>query len=352
MRATFWKLLAVLSFLPLLPACGAPDEGPAGTHQASTGAATTGGSTGTGTVDPDAGGLSVTFDPIKVAPGKERTQCVVKNLGNAEAIHVGRIHNVLGEGSHHLIVYRTSDTVEQTTPFDCQPFTDALHPEKGSPLMISQKPDDALELPPGVGYTLQPNQMIRLEMHYINPTAAEIEVSATSTMVPSAEGDVHDEADFLFIGNPDISIPAHTEKTLGPSFLRLPADFAGVSFYGLTGHTHQWGTNVTVATAPAKTGPDTPVYDVPGWKWNEPATVYPEPPFQLPEGGGFHFSCSWNNLSDHAVSFGESANAEMCFFWAYYYPSRGAFVCFHSEQVPGGIDLCCPGSALCDQLFP
>jgi hypothetical protein len=40
----------------------------------------------------------------------------------------------------------------------------------------------------------------------------------------------------------------------------------------------------------------------------------------------------------------------MCFFWTYYYPSQGAFVCAHTGQF-GGIDLCCPGSPLCDQIF-
>ena len=40
----------------------------------------------------------------------------------------------------------------------------------------------------------------------------------------------------------------------------------------------------------------------------------------------------------------------MCFFWAYYYPSKGAKVCFHTSQ-GGGIDQCCPGNpTLCAAL--
>jgi hypothetical protein len=39
----------------------------------------------------------------------------------------------------------------------------------------------------------------------------------------------------------------------------------------------------------------------------------------------------------------------MCFFWAYYYPSRGAKVCVHTDQY-GGQNLCCPdaGAQLCN----
>ena len=32
------------------------------------------------------------------------------------------------------------------------------------------------------------------------------------------------------------------------------------------------------------------------------------------------------------VPFGESANNEMCFFWAYYYPSQGAKIAMNTRQ--------------------
>lgn len=295
---------------------------------------------------------SVTFDAITVPPGEEHTQCVVKKLSNLTAAHIGQIHNVLGEGSHHLIVYRTADTVEQPTPQDCQPFSDLLKPEKGTPLMISQKADDLLTLPQGVAFTLQPEQFIRLEMHYINATAAPLQVQATSTFIALDDKDFQNEADFLFMGNPDIDIPAHSAFTLGPTYLPLPKELAGVNFFGFAGHTHQWGTNVKVATTTGKTGTDTPVYDVQGWSWSEPETVYKDPPIQVPANGGFRLTCDWQNDGNSQVGFGESATDEMCFFWTYYYPSKGAFVCAHTDQVAGGYDLCCPGNAFCSQLFP
>ena len=92
------------------------------------------------------------------------------------------------------------------------------------------------------------------------------------------------------------------------------------------------------------------MYSVDSWLWSEPPTVYHDPPFEIPQGGGFRFTCSWDNQSDAQVSFGESANQEMCFFWAYYYPSKGSRVCAHTAQF-GGMDVCCPGSDLCGLLF-
>lgn len=295
---------------------------------------------------------TITFGPIEdVPPGTENTQCVVVRLGNAAQLRVGAIHNVLATGSHHFIVYRTNATEEQAVPFDCEPFVDTLDPAAGSPLMITQRADELLELPQGVAFSLEPNQMIRLEMHYINYSPEPIDISATAEFIPIPDAEFMHEADFLFIGNPDIDLAPRSTATLGPTYFELPVEFEGVNFFGITGHTHQYGTNVQVWSTPSETGADTAVYDVAGWNWHEPATVRHDPAFQVPNGGGFRFTCEWNNTSSETVGFGESANDEMCFFWAYYYPSRGARVCAHTDQVPGGFDLCCPGSPLCDMVF-
>ncbi len=288
---------------------------------------------------------SLTFSPGVVQPGVEQTQCVVRRLGNPSSIHVGTIHNTLSNGSHHMIVYRSAETVEQTTPFACVPFTDTLDPAKGSTLMVTQKHDDVLNLPEGVGFTLDANQMIRIELHYINATQTPVNVTATTTFVTMDDSKFQNEADFLFIGDPDITLPPGARTSLGPIFFQLPSEYADVHFFAITGHEHHLGTDVQVSVASSATDPGKSVYDVPGWLWSEPATVVSDPPFSVPQNGGFRFSCDWTNTSDQTVKFGESANDEMCFFWAYYYPSQGARVCMHTDQTNqsnGGLSLCCP----------
>lgn len=289
---------------------------------------------------------TVTFPSLTVDPGVEKTQCVVLNLHNPTEIHIGQIHNTLSDASHHMIVYRVADTVEQPTPFDCDPFVDTLDPSKGAPLMITQKKDELLDLPSGVAYTLNAHQMVRLEMHYINATQAPLMLSGSSTMITSHT--YHDEANFLFIGDPDIKIQPNSSFSLGPIFFAVDqATFGNAKFFAFTGHEHRFGTNVTIqaASGPGDTSGQM-VYDVPNWTWSEPATVFHDPPIEVPPGGGFNFTCDWNNTSSNTVKFGESANNEMCFFWAYYYPSAGAYVCAHTTQA-GGHDFCCPGAIEC-----
>ncbi len=314
-----------------------------------------GGDGGTGadapvTTDGGTSGLTLQYPDITVAAGAENTQCVVVNLHNATSLHIHEVHNTLSQMSHHLIVYTTNDTTEQPVPFNCQPFTDTLNPAKGAPIMVSQKKDDDLVLPTGVGFTFAANQMIRLEMHYINTTDADMTANATIRFTAMPDAEFTDEAGFLFIGDPDINIPPMSTLTVGPVFFPLPSDYNNVNFFDITGHEHHLGTNVKIWTGPGAGGPFTSVYDIPGWDWSSPATQFFNPAFQVPAGGGFQFQCDYNNTTMSTVKFGESALDEMCFFWTYYYPNKGAKVCFHTDQLPGGFNSCCPGGLGCNML--
>jgi hypothetical protein len=291
----------------------------------------------------NAGSYMLTFGPVTVPAGTERTQCVVKRIANPERLPVGQFHNVLSAASHHMILYRVSDAVEHREPYDCQPFTDTLAPDKGAPIMITQRSEETLALPRGVAYTLDPGQMIRIEVHYVNATPAPVEVSASATFHPVSSHLLTDEADLVFMGNTDIHLAPKTRSTIGPTLLALPPALAGAHFFSFTGHTHRLGTDVKISVRRDANSSDQLVYDVPGWSYSEPATIFPDPPIQIDEGGGFRFSCEYDNESDKAVTFGESVEDEMCFFWGYYYPSKGARVCLHSGVL--GRELCCPGGA-------
>lgn len=313
-------------------------------------------------VPADAPGLSgdkyeVRFGPVTLQPGQENTQCIQARLTNTAPIKVHQMRNILSSGSHHLIVYRDDMTTqEQTTPFDCSPFTGALNPSgMVAPIMITQRPDDPLYLPPGVAYTMAANQMMRVEMHFINATDAPMEVSATVELYAAPEETVQHEANILFIGSPDIDIAPGAMATLEQYFTpsRANLDLTGAKFFAITGHTHQYGTDMQVQMG-ASNGPTmTPVYAPADFQWDEPETQIHRPEFELPDSlqAGFKFKCDYNNTSNQRVGFGESANDEMCFFWAYYYPSKGAHVCVHTEQF-GGVDICCPeaGPTLCNML--
>ena len=298
--------------------------------------------------------FSLSWGPVTVAPGEEGTKCIWLRLGNDTPIKVHQLHNVLSSASHHLIVYKDDkDTTEQLTPVDCQPFTGALNTTGMiAPMMITQKMDDALTLPDKVAYTLGAHQMVKIEMHYINALDTPHEATATVEFYRAAEASIMFEANILFIGSPDIgtctnctSLPPGGSGTVH-QFFTVPSylDLSSSKIFAITGHTHHLGTDMQVRVAPSKTGPMTSVYKPTPFSWSEPVTTTHEPGFSVPA-GGLDFECAYTNTGTGAVKFGESANDEMCFFWAYYYPSQGAKVCLHTEQYGGanGINACCPG---------
>ena len=306
---------------------------------------------GSGTDDGDgaAGGDSWTVEwgPVTVDPGQERTMCIRKRLPTDRPIRVGQIVNELGPASHHMIVYRLAEGDETEAPEDCVPFVDVLDPSKGAPLAVTQKSEETIALPPGVAFTLDPGQLVRIELHFINATDEPQELRATSTFVEISEDAFEQEADFLFVGNPDINIDAGSDFTLDTPFLPMPDNLSNIQIFAVTGHEHQWGTGVTAGIKTGEGGEATSIYQPADFQWSEPETIYHDPQVTMPAGGGFSFTCDWHNASTDPVGFGESVDDEMCFFWAYYYPSQGAKICFHTDQF-GSQDLCCPDSPLCE----
>ena len=286
--------------------------------------------------------------------GDEQTQCIWMRLNNTTPIKVHQIHNTLAQTSHHLIIYKDDvDMTEQLTPIKCQGFTGALNPSGNvAPLVITQKEDDEVTLPDHVAYTLGANQMIKIELHWINSTDGDADTNASINFYAADPATITDEAGVLFSGSLDINIPAQGQATLH-QFLTLPTadlNMSASKIFAITGHTHKLGTQVTVGTADSRTGTVTTVYNPMPFSWSEPLTTNFATPFSVPAGGGFDFQCNWTNTTNAAVKFGESANQEMCFFWVYYYPAQTPKVCAHTQQYGGqnGTDLCCPSSnSLC-----
>jgi hypothetical protein len=299
--------------------------------------------------------FKVTWGPVAVAPGIEDTRCITAKVGNSADIKVHQVVNKLSSGSHHLIVYRDNGAnAENLTPTPCQPFAGTLQASANGavPIMISQRVDDTLTLPAGVAYTFKSNQFVRIEMHFINATDSEQMVTGTSEFRTIDPAQFQNEADFLFIGSPDIDLAPGQTKTLN-SKLKVPSTLSGVNVFAITGHTHKLGTDMQVGLRTAAGQSVTSLYKPNPFSWDEPETATYPTPVVLNSGSSFEFSCEWNNTTADTVGFGESATDEMCFFWAYYYPAKGAKVCAHTEQVPGGLEICCPdaGVTLCSQIL-
>ncbi|MFO0749354.1 MAG: hypothetical protein U1F43_27360 [Myxococcota bacterium] len=257
-------------------------------------------------------------------PTAETTKCVVKRLSNASDIVVTSIHTTLAPGSHHMIVYRSDETSEKATPFDCTPFVETLG-GTAAPLMITQVAEETLTFPPGVGIRLAAGQMVRIEAHYLNYFTEPITAHGDVEFHTDGGAAVTDLADFLFYGTTTFVIAPHSQYTSPWLYLDVPN---GAKVFAITGHTHKYGTNVEARIAAGKDAEGTPLY--PGaapFVWSEAPVVKFDPPVQFDPGTGFKLRCTWDNTSGSYLYFGEATTKEMCFIWAYYYPTSGYRLC-------------------------
>lgn len=285
---------------------------------------TTGGAGGAdgGTIDAggsDAGG-GATFDipigPVTLAPGEERVVCIDKKIPANRPVDVVKIASELTKGGHHLVFYKSSATVENTTAFPCQSFRDILIGTV--PLFIAQKPVSELNFPPGVAYTMPPNQMVRVELHFLNSSSAPLPITGVVRLSEAKAGTITEHANLMFYGNVGIFLPPNAPSTVGPTFRAVPA---GRKVFGITGHQHHLGTGFTIELAQDALTPGTPIYKNLDWA-DPPLTIF-NPPLAPAAGQGFRYICNYNNTTPNIVTFGEGVNQEMCFLWAYYYPDQG-----------------------------
>lgn len=266
---------------------------------------------------------SLTIGPIPLNPAQERTVCSRFRLGAAGAIDVVRIAARLQPGSHHLILYKSTATTERRDLYDCQP----LDISKGDvPLFIAETEDNnTLPLPPGVAFHLAADQMVRIEAHYINATPKPITGQGTIDLFVGPPA-TYQPADIMFCGSvaPLYATGVPPGKSTLPAAFYRPPD--GIKVFGLTTHQHKRGTLMTVdrstSSAPGENLTMGQPYDNPPFRiWTDPNLLTFGP------GEGFRWQCSYDNPTSKTYYFGQSAeDNEMCFLWAYYYPSVGHFI--------------------------
>jgi hypothetical protein len=258
-------------------------------------------------------------------------------MPTTSATDVVGIATTLAPGSHHLIAYRSNATTENLTPTPCNSFQGVLSGE--APIFIADALGQKMTLPTGVSYHFPAGQMVRLEAHYVNASMQTINGMGTVTFTPGPSGMSYQPADIMMCGSVSALSCSGTTGGLAPGNpnAQLPVakytgsstvDFTKIKIFGLTSHEHSRGSDVKIWKATASNPTATQLYDNPDWS-NPPLQTYDDAHvLSFAAGEGLAWQCSYNTSQETSnVCFGESGlTDEMCFIWAYYYPSVGRFV--------------------------
>lgn len=321
---------AAIPFALFLFACGGTDEaagGGAGSAGApSAGGASSGGTSSGGASSGGSGGSSLPPLPPdlvlsqeivieNVAPGEEDTVCIRQRLPNDRAVKVVELRGFIEDGSHHMIIDRPGGGSERTQPYSCGD----LQGTDQSRMLIAQQHETQFILPEGVAYTLETEELITLEMHYINTTPNPITARGRVEFVlaPEEDFDSLTEAKMEFTGSPVIILPPRSQREV-LHFQQIPGTPDNPTYvYALTSHTHRLGVRSTIERRVNAETPGEHLHE--SIDWAEPPLDRFEPPLVFTGGDGVFLRCEYDNTTDATVTFGTGFFDEMCFMWLYMY---------------------------------
>jgi hypothetical protein len=216
-------------------------------------------------------------------------------------------------GTHHTVLTVTEPHGPDRV-FPCDPGTlsDAM-------IFASGFGTDDLAFPDGVAIRVPAGKQLLLNLHLVNPYPTPLSGrSGTLVQTVSAE-DVVDEAEVVFAGTADFSIPPNTKKSATGSCV-FEQDATLLSLWP---HMHQHGRHMVVEHH-GDHGVST-LHD-------EPFSFYHQvnkriEPMVVRAGERIDVTCSWYNTSNETVVYGDTANKEMCFAGLYRYPafSKGLY---------------------------
>jgi hypothetical protein len=229
------------------------------------------------------------------------------------------------EGSHHLIVFMTQNALQPdgTLVKDCG--LTGGGGLGGLPIWTysAQTPEQTAPMPDGVGMTVNANQHLYVQMHYLNTTDEPLVVHASLSAfgLPSTTEFTRTEVFVTF--NADISIPPHATNFV----VTATCDVADKKFWQMSTHAHMQAIKTSVAD-----GTDmlftSDNWEHPGQQlWDGPRYYQ----FKQPQ---ITWSCTYNNTganADNTIVAGQSARTdEMCMAVGYQFPAVGPRGCFKS----------------------
>lgn len=276
---------------------------------------------------PPAGqGIQIHVDSFGVKANFERELFVYRSLGNANEIYVNRIQTAMRPLSHHFVLYSIDQSMAPGWP--CTPAFNTVRDIRnadGSMNLLNMIPmachvfiggsmtqNGDYVFPPGVALRLPASMAIDMNVHYVNRTSGEIPGEGYANLYTIPLAQVQKVAHTLNMSNTSISLPAGKTTTLEKTFTVSTT----TNVFMLTSHMHMLGVRFQIKIVGGSRDGEV-VYD--NTDWEHPQTITFAQPIVLSPGQGLKSVITWNNTTDHPVTFGLQSTDEMGIIFGYYY---------------------------------
>ena len=289
------------------------------------------------------GGYQLHFVGPVLQPGEEVEGCSWVQVPNAAEFAVGKWEYTINPGSHHFAVWEHDHgplpVTDVFSPGDIACFRQGAALDGRSTSGAPEAPYFVDAYPAGIGRLLPANAYIGLNPHYFNEFDVPVQVEGWVNLHPVAGGLQH-PVETLFSGPGNlngntaygINVPPFATGSLR---LRM-VNTLGVpmSIFHLSSHQHQRGTHFTAWNSGGEK-----IFE--NYDWAHPAilTFDDDAPLVLAPNDYIEYECEWDNgitravrrcgdsVNDagctpgdpKAVTFGVTAQDEMCFLVGFYY---------------------------------
>jgi hypothetical protein len=276
-------------------------------------------------------GFQIITPDIVIEPGQEITYCYYTTVTLEQAAGIKKWDSVMTPGSHHLIVFFTSNASQPDGTLSSESCGIA---GGGSGLNFpiwsyaSQEPVGEMAMPDGVGMQIAASQHMFIQMHYLNTNPNEsITVHATLNGETYAADEQYTPASAYVTYSTDISIGAGVGTTgSNEHTCSVPS---GATFFTLGTHSHRRSVETWVKDGNSE------VFRSDDWEHPRDLEHRVDawaaaPYYQF--SGDLTYHCDYENDLDQAVTSGDSANVnEMCMAVGYYFPATTATFCINGQ---------------------
>jgi hypothetical protein len=255
---------------------------------------------------------------FEVPPNAELYEC--QDIPNpfGEDIAIVETESTMSSGAHHMYAFQIPSSDATFAPdggpsevSDCPQGGSEFHPY----FHLTQLAHDSITYPDGVGRSLKPSEAIRLNVHYLNTSAATVQVGAQVTVRYVKASAVQQLAAGIFVIGVSLQVPGGA--SIQAFSYPLTVDMKLLQF---TGHMHSRGTSFEARATSKTTSQVRPLYS--SATWDEPLQLDFAPPFEMKAGDTVEYSCTYENRTGTTLSYGNSAATnEMCNFFGVFYPA-------------------------------
>jgi hypothetical protein len=239
------------------------------------------------------------------APGSDAYHCTWLTV--QEDIYITGFEAIAPAGTHHTVLSVTNDYTGPDKEEACGVGDIADQILFGSGVGTA-----AYALPSGVAMKVSAGQTLMLNLHLFNIGDTTIEGTSGTRVTTTTADAVENLAEFVFAGTAAFFVPANSSDYTQTGYCTMPTDG---KIFALWPHMHQVGKHMKISHK------GTTVLDTP-YDFNE-QKMYPVEPFDVQAGDRIDVTCTWNNTTGTAKTFGDKSTDEMCFGGIYRYPASG-----------------------------